>query len=144
MQFVLRVQRDHLLHLLDESHRRRDREGRGERAGPKLRIDRVAAGRCIDRRLRQLPLGVLELRADLCDRRVLVAEPAREALAQLPLASARLHLTGARLRQRATRGVELRLEVPDVALGLFEREAIARARGNELAVLADTLSRDRA
>ena len=141
VQLVLVVQRDDLVGLLDEGHRRRDREGRRERAGAQLHVDRVAVGGRDDGRLLELPVRVFELGADLRHRRVVGADLAGQALAHLALARRGLGHGAARLGQHAARGVELRFERLDDRSRPARARSGRRRRCDQLAVVGDALAR---
>ena len=142
VQLVLVVERDHLVGVLDEGHRRRDRERGRERAGAQLHVDRIAVRRRHHGRLRELPAGVVELGPDLRHRRVDVADLAADALAHLAFAGRGLHLVAARLRQHAAGGLELRHQRLGIGLGGLEREPVTGAAAHQLAVVLDPLERE--
>src|SRR6185503_4367954 len=102
---------------------------------PQLQVDDVAVARRARRGFLELPLGIVELGADLRDLRIFAADLGAELL--LDLAEAR-----ARLRLGVARRVELALLLERVGLDPLQVEARAGAGLHQLAILGDALARE--
>ena len=147
VQLVLAEQREDLVLVVDERHHLVERHAGDEEAGPQHHVHHRPVARRDHRRLRQLPAGVLELRArrvdlrlrdlhlrlrrgdlrlDLRDRREVAVDAAAELFLTCCSAPARRELRG---------------QLVDVRLRLLEVEAVAGARRDELGVLRDALPR---
>ncbi len=141
-QLVLRKEGDDLPVGFDQRHHRIERQPRDEAARAQLQVDDVAvAGRARDR-LVQVPLRVLELRADLRDLRELPVDLRAELLPDLLRGRDRLRFGRLRLRELAARGGELALRLGEVRFRLLEIEPVPGAGSDELAILVHPLARE--
>ena len=148
VQLVLVEEREDLILVVDERHDFVERHAGDEEARPQHDVHHGAVAGRDDRRLRQIPLRVLELcprrldlrlrclhlclrrgdlRFHLGDRGQLALDAAGELFANLLLGCARRR--------------ELRAELVDRGLRLLEVEAITGAGGYELGVLLDARAR---
>ncbi len=143
VQLVLVEERDDLPVGFDQRHHRIERQPGDEAARAQLQVDHVAVARRARGRLLEVPLRVLELRADLRDLRVLRRRPCAPSFC-CDLLRRRDRLRFGRLRLRLLRCAPLRagLQLGEVRLRLLEVEAVAGAGRDELAVLLDALARE--